>query len=636
MGANYSDEQREFIFSNFHDIALIKAYAGTGKSFTLKQYCKQHQSSTFLYFVYNKSMRIDAQKSFKDINNVAITTFHGIAFKQVGTRYKSRLDKEESLKSFDLIRFLDEEKIDPDEMPHYAHALLKTVQDFTSSSDTIDEYTQKHKKRSNLDTIYDYEMLAYVLGKLRAVWNEIVDVNNTKIPFEHDFYLKIFQLEKHKMAFDYILVDEAQDISPVMIDIILTQTHAKKIFVGDSFQSIYAWRGAVNSLNYLDRTYRPPVFYLSKSFRCPPRVGWLANRIIKLAGAEKDFVGVATPAPVTKQKTYIARTNSGLFGFCVENLDKKIYFVGGIKSYNFTDLLDVQNLLSKKHEYIRSEFISKFADFKELNKYSRDMNDISMIGTIGIVLKYMKKNLYSLIADIKEASTTKMSEADIVVTTAHKSKGLEWAQVELLDDFPFGSETKMERANVGEELRLLYVAVTRAMNNVRLPEEILDYLDIGGDRSEFEGTIEKAVVQEDEVASYEDIESEEDEEDHTELCQCTICNEGFVFDSGSKFYCEECDFAIPQSKIIKFFDTFKQDIKKDESRDILKTLITKEAYYARNLISKSNQPFNAVLVLENNKNYGWGIGFSDDKPKFSKKTYTKKRGQRKGFNPRPY
>jgi len=606
LGDNFSDEQSKIIYSDFSDIAIVKAYAGTGKSFTLKQFCSKHKEKKFLYFVYNKSMRIDAQKSFKSITNVTITTFHGIAFQVVGKNYKARLDKEESLKTFDLIRFVDHPEIEETEKSFYAFVTLKTIRDFTSSSLSIEEYISKNINRNQLDEITDEVSLRYALSKIKFIWNEIIKVDNISIPFEHDFYLKLFQLEKLILNYDYILVDEAQDVSHVMIDIILTQRHAKKIFVGDTYQSIYSFRGAVNSLEYLEKNYKSSVYYLSRSFRCPPKVAWIANRIIKLAGATQDFVGVATPAPVTKHKTYIARTNSGLFSFCVENLDKKIYFVGGIKSYNFQDILDIQNLISKKNEWVRNEFISQFSDFKELNKYARDMNDVSLLGVIGIVLKHMKSNIYDLIKTIKESATNNEKESDFTITTAHKSKGLEWSQVELLDDFPFSNEKKMERVNISEELRLLYVAVTRAQNNVKIPESILEYLDVESG-SEYAGSAVSV--------SSAKLPQEEDEEEYDEddkICFCKSCLDGILWKSGRIVRCDNCDFQISNKKIIGFFSTFDKKISKDNIPEIISAIILKGKYQAKELLSKQGNLFDANIVFENHETYGWRLTFSKE------------------------
>ncbi|MBD3808226.1 MAG: ATP-dependent helicase [Epsilonproteobacteria bacterium] len=606
---SYSEEQGMVIYSDFKDIMLVKAYAGTGKSFTLKQFCKKHSDKTFLYFVYNASMKIDAMRSFKGIANVIISTFHGAARQAVGKPYLERLEKEEELKVFDLLKYFPSKEVEEEDQIYFAHVLLKVIRDFTSSADTIEGYIKRHKSRHSLGEINDSDALGYALEKLKDVWEDIINPKNESIPFEHDFYLKIFQLKKMKFNYDYVLVDEAQDISPVMIDIILTQTQAKKIFVGDTFQSIYGWRGAVDSLTFIEKRYSPSVYFLSQSFRCPPKVAWLANQVIKLAGAQKDFIGVATPAPVTKQVTYIARTNSGLFSLCVENLDKKIYYVGGIKKYKFSLLKDILNLMSGNHDYIKNEFIKNFPDFSSLNKYAREMNDISMIGTIGIVLKHMGNNLHGLIAALKESATTKIEDADIVVTTAHRSKGLEWAQIELVDDFPFASETKMSRANVGEELRLLYVAITRAMNSVKVPEEILDYLQVEGGRSEYVGSVRVASDLDDIVANYKDIE----ETEAKKIFVCTFCFNGDIYGNNVKCYCDKCTFEIKYSKIVKFFSMFKKEIDLKEAAEISKAIISMKSYPAKSLISKDGKEFDASLVFEEKEKFGWGVGFAPKK-----------------------
>lgn len=58
--------------------------------------------------------------------------------------------------------------------------------------------------------------------------------------------------------------------------------------------------------------------------------------------------------------------------YAVENLHKKLFFVGGVNSYAFDELLDIQNLLFKKHEYIKNQFIAKLADLKELLEYIKE------------------------------------------------------------------------------------------------------------------------------------------------------------------------------------------------------------------------------------------------------------------------
>lgn len=74
-------------------------------------------------------------------------------------------------------------------------------------------------------------------------------------------------------------------------------------------------------------------------------------------------------------------------------------------------------------------------------------------------------------------------ECDFVVSTAHKAKGREWPQVRLMDDF-LKSLPKKEggqpTATVDpSELRLLYVALTRAQDVLEVPSGLMEFLNTG-------------------------------------------------------------------------------------------------------------------------------------------------------------
>jgi len=77
----------------------------------------------------------------------------------------------------------------------------------------------------------------------------------------------------------------------------------------------------------------------------------------------------------------------------------------------------------------------------------------NLVTTIGLLTLCMLKKAL--------AKITPIEQADYVISTAHKAKGLEWNRVHIEDDYQFkinGLEHKIS----DEELRLLYVACTRA------------------------------------------------------------------------------------------------------------------------------------------------------------------------------
>lgn len=64
----------------------------------------------------------------------------------------------------------------------------------------------------------------------------------------------------------------------------------------------------------------------------------------------------------------------------------------------------------------------------------------------------------------------------MILSTGHKSKGLEWNNVEIIDDFLNIKQELEEREQIAiakEELNLLYVAVTRAKNSLNINKDYL-------------------------------------------------------------------------------------------------------------------------------------------------------------------
>src|SRR5699024_11444858 len=100
--------------------------------------------------------------------------------------------------------------------------------------------------------------------------------------YRHDTYRKIWQLtpggpQMHigGQGRPYLLVDEAQDMTPVAEAILQAQTHMQQIWVRDSSQAIHGWRGAKDALI----NQNPDVeLTLTQSFRFGKDVATEANK----------------------------------------------------------------------------------------------------------------------------------------------------------------------------------------------------------------------------------------------------------------------------------------------------------------------------------------------------------------------
>ncbi|EMH2848262.1 ATP-dependent helicase [Campylobacter jejuni] len=470
-----TEEQQAVVDFNIDDILIVNAYAGTGKTSTLVQFCEARKDFKILYLSYNSSMRKEAEAKFKHLKNVEVKTMHSLAYVEleVQKKYKDRLGSLRAIDLFDFIGDLKEEV-----RSFYATAILKAVRYFCNSNLELKEFLKEIAKEPSKYEISPKMDLSYISKKIEKLWNDLQS-QDCALVYEHDFYLKSYQLSKPKLEYDFILVDEAQDINACVIDIVLNQKQAKKVFIGDTFQSIYKFRGAVNSLEVLASMPKSHILYLTQSFRCPQSIATIANSYLGILNASRDFKGTLKPRKENNEneaKAIICRTNAKLFDIAVENLNKKLFFVGGVNSYAFDELLDIQNLLFKKHKYIKNQFIAKFADLKELLEYINETKEVDLKQKIFVLFKYVHSDIIKLIKDIEKSCVKKQEQADLILSTGHKSKGLEWNNVEIIDDFLNIKQELEEREQITiakEELNLLYVAVTRAKNSLNINKDYL-------------------------------------------------------------------------------------------------------------------------------------------------------------------
>jgi superfamily I DNA/RNA helicase len=86
-----------------------------------------------------------------------------------------------------------------------------------------------------------------------------------------------------------------------------------------------------------------------------------------------------------------------------------------------------------------------------------------MGGDIKPILKLIDLYGRERLLNILESTTESAEEADITITTAHKSKGLEWSKVRLANDFKIPNEGINPTT---EETNILYVAASRPLHQL--------------------------------------------------------------------------------------------------------------------------------------------------------------------------
>lgn len=481
-------EQLHILDSNAN--LVINAVAGSGKTTTLIEYARTRSiSSRILYLAFNKSVKTEAEQKFAaaGVKNVKVDTAHSLAYHYIVSCSKYRVNGS-GFKSYewtDILRIATGDR-------HTDYILGGHVNKFISYF--CNSTAQKITELNYADVVIDPSANQFVnnfyslIEKLTRIALKKMDDGDINIT--HDFYLKKFQLQSPQLPYDYILFDEGQDASAAMLDVFLHQP-CTKIIVGDIHQQIYGWRYAINSLHQVDF----PVLPLSHSFRFDEEIALVANKILQWKERNLQFpkpvkvIGCGFRCPISATKATLARTNLSLLVRAVDDWQgrsvAKVFFEGNINSYTFADegasLYDVLNLQNGRYHKIRDKLIAGMKSIEELQDYINKTEDNSLGMIVEVVKKYGDR-LPSLINGLKLQHTETRQQADMIYSTVHKCKGMEYDEVRLLDDFiteeklkHFINEMGGEKITPGnlnrlsEELNILYVAATRAKNKLYLP-----------------------------------------------------------------------------------------------------------------------------------------------------------------------
>jgi superfamily I DNA/RNA helicase len=296
-----------------------------------------------------------------------------------------------------------------------------------------------------------------VFKTAKRLWKDRIDMLSPVLA-THDTYLKLYQLSNPKLNYDILYIDEVQDSNQVMLDIVLKQK-CKTILVGDSYQSIYQFRGAVNALERI----QAPTLHLSQSFRFGQDLADVANSIIKPNNPIKGFKHTTVLSAEGKDITELPegscllfRTNMALMITAIDLISQGIYVdvpnnISGAKQAISSALA----LKSGDMKNVKHQHLIPFSTWYEFKESSKDDPELSALYNI---TKGSERELREKLNMLNRNDPTL---SKYVLRTAHGSKGLEWNTVMVMNDFSDDPETYLKNQ---QEANLLYVATTRAMN----------------------------------------------------------------------------------------------------------------------------------------------------------------------------
>lgn len=465
---------------------VIRALAGTGKTTTLAM-CAETTPRTATYLAFNNAIANDARRAFP--MTVDTRTVHSVAMAGVrrSPMYPDAHRMLERLRhprvapwtaakrlgirggiAISIPQAIGAPRIKVMQPAWQASHVMRALTVFCQSADPIPSrrhfpYVEGLDPRGpdgEVTFTRNRALAAELEPYLAKAWDDVCSPDG-ELRYSHDVYVKQAQLARVEIPGEYLLMDEAQDLSGVMIEWLGQHSGVPVVWVGDGYQQLYEWRGAVNALDRLDPTL--PQTPLTQSWRFGQGVADVANLLLdrlhspeRLTGHPGKTTEVSLrPVPARRVSAVLCRTNAvavqrvldfqalGLTPALVGGAQEIVYFAE-----------NAQKLMDGDRSFHPD--LACFDSWRQVQEYvDTDPAGSDLATLVGLMDRYSPALVIEALGDLESES-----RADVVVSTAHKAKGREWPVVALAADFEGTDEGAAALA--APELRLLYVACTRA------------------------------------------------------------------------------------------------------------------------------------------------------------------------------
>jgi hypothetical protein len=443
---------------------LVEALAGTGKTTTMEELVRRNPGGPSLYIAFNRSIVDEATEQMPPV--VRCATVHELAYRAIGSPWTKRT-RMPRMKSTEIARRLGLEAMwlnGPWGSKRVSAGFLgglivSSLKRFARTGDLVPGPQHVPLPRAaQLDPgirLLGREIRSLIAPKLAQAWALTTAVDG-ELPIDGNVIIKMWQLSNPVLPYDRIIVDEAQDMNDAARAVIEAQIdRSQLIIVGDTWQQINAWNGAVNALSKFSKLIDRPPLYLTNSWRFGPEIAERANLVLDTLGAPTRLVGRGAPGEVRhldSPDVRLSRTNAEAVRVALEALadGRRPHIVGGAT--------DVVNFAENVIELQRGGTVTHpelvcFDSWADVLAYvATDELGAELSGLVNLILKFGAQTIVDTMGKQPDED-----DADIVLSTTHKIKGRQWPTVQIAGDFTVLPGVLDDV----EELRLLYVAATR-------------------------------------------------------------------------------------------------------------------------------------------------------------------------------
>ena len=443
------------------DNLLVQALAGAAKTSTLILIAEALSSVSILALAFNKKIQLEMEQRLP--SNCKAMTLNGLGHRTwmeaTGRRLVLETDKGYKIMT-ELISALPQRERS-DAFERFSE-LLKIVAFGKQCGYIPSGHYDRAKRLMNDDEFFSHIEQRLTATEERLVREATLESLAQALVGKIDFDDQILMPTVFHGAFPrfpLVLVDEAQDLSLLNHATLAKLVGTRRLIaVGDSRQAIYGFRGAhEDSMAKLAESFSMKEMVLSMSFRCPEEIvkhaQWRAPHMKAFRpGGSVTYLDHWTAAEIPEHAAILCRNNAPLFSLAIKMLKAgrhvevanadiakgllKIMTKFGDKSTPQTVILDcISSWLAKEKSKVKPRAYAGLEDRAEC------MQMFALQGqTLGDAIAYINHLINST--------------GSVKLLTGHKSKGLEFDNVFILDEQLIGTED--------QDPNLRYVMQTRA------------------------------------------------------------------------------------------------------------------------------------------------------------------------------
>lgn len=472
--------------------AVVEAVAGSGKTTTIVEAIKGlpgRSKRKIVFVAFNKHIADELKKKLP--STVKSTTMHAMGLSWIirarnGTMPEIDIYGKSVRKGLrDLILAIEgpelKEQLELDKsfaksFSQYCRILSELVKlcklNLAMTKESIGQLSCKHGFNELRENDF------YLVERYLANVTERPDINN--ITFEDMvFYPAVGVVNVTK--FDLIFIDECQDLNKAQQACVIKMLDdgGRFIAVGDPYQAIYGFAGA-DHLSFEEFSNKPNTIRLplSECFRCAKDIVRFAKEIvptIEYRNTSGDGrVRYGSYKEIRGDDYVLCRLNSLLVSLCLDLIrdGNNAKILGGrigeelislVEGQEATDMGKLVLKLDDELGHLKNVLLKSGLEEEDIANNSRYSELAEQVLTIRVISEHCN-NVDELITRIE--SIFDRSKPGITLASIHKAKGLEARRVFILGDALMPLKKATLDWQVRQELNLIYVAYTRAQEEL--------------------------------------------------------------------------------------------------------------------------------------------------------------------------